>query len=275
MENIRQAVERAKARSNPRQSVGPGTLSPQRIGTVRKQEVELDPTYLQSQRIVAFDGKDPRSRSFDILRTEVLRSMDLQHWRTLAVTSPTPGCGKTVVSTNLALSIARQSDRQVCLVDLDLQSPQIASTLGLQEHGRSAGRRPERHRSGRRDDDRSGRKQPIGSAADRTTSESADLVASVAMKGFLQDLTGYGQSRFLVIDLPPILTSHDVISILPQVDCVLFVVGVGVSQVSDIEECEKHLATTNVVRVVLNKVSKSTATYAHNYNYVLEVRSSI
>ena len=61
-------------------------------------------------------------------------------------------------------------------------------------------------------------------------SESADLVASVAMQGFLQDLTGYGQSRFLVIDLPPVLTSHDVISILPQVDCVLFVVGVGVSQ---------------------------------------------
>jgi protein-tyrosine kinase len=265
VENIRQAVERAKARSSPRQSTAPGTLSPQRIGTVRKQEVVLDPDHLQSRRIVAFDGQDPRSRSFDILRTEVLRSMDLQHWRTLAVTSPTPGCGKTVVSTNLALSIARQPDRQVCLVDLDLQSPQIASTLGLQDH------------SGVLDVVQKGvdladamtmvqiESSRLEVLPTVPTSDSADLVASVAMRGFLQDLTGYGQSRFLVIDLPPLLTSHDVISILPQVDCVLFVVGVGVSQVSDIEECDKYLATTNVVRIVLNKVPESDTIPSYNY----------
>jgi protein-tyrosine kinase len=265
VENIRQAVERAKARSNPRQSAGPGTLSPQRIGTVRKQEVELDPAYLQSQRVVAFDGKDSRSRSFDILRTEILRSMDLQHWRTLAVTSPTPGCGKTVVSTNLALSIARQTDREVCLVDLDLQSPRIANTLGLQEQ---AGVVDVVQKNVDLADAmtivhvENSRLEVLPTARN---SESADLVASVAMKGFLQDLTGYGQSRFLVIDLPPVLTSHDVISILPQVDCVLFVVGVGVSQISDIQECEKYLATTNVIRVVLNKVSESDTIPAYNY----------
>ena len=42
------------------------------------QEVELDVAYLQSQRIVAFDGNDLRSRSFDMLRTEILQSMDLR-----------------------------------------------------------------------------------------------------------------------------------------------------------------------------------------------------
>src|SRR5690242_16595113 len=114
MENIRQAVERAKARGL--ESLG-GLAAPQRpvtrdFGQLEGQQqvrnkVELAPAHLQSHRIVAYDGQDPRSRSFDILRTEVLRSMDLKGWRTLAVTSPTPDCGKTLTAINFALSVAR------------------------------------------------------------------------------------------------------------------------------------------------------------------------
>ena len=77
MENIRQAIERAKAL--PQQHGGIGFEPPRQQGrrlfgdaqvnAERGQEVELDVAYLQSQRIVAYDGKDLRSRSFDMLRT--------------------------------------------------------------------------------------------------------------------------------------------------------------------------------------------------------------
>ena len=139
MENIRQAVERAKGRQKQPSDVGlePPWQQPRQIfgnahgSKERTQEVELDFAHLQSQRIVAFDGKDARSRSFDMLRTEVLQSMDLNGWKTLAVTSPTPSCGKTLTAVNLALSMARQPERQVFLVDLDLRKPNVASSLGL------------------------------------------------------------------------------------------------------------------------------------------------
>src|SRR4029077_10991999 len=49
----------------------------------------------------------------------------------LGVTSATEGCGKSVVATNLALSIARQPGRSVLLIDLDLQKPQVANYLGI------------------------------------------------------------------------------------------------------------------------------------------------
>jgi MinD superfamily P-loop ATPase len=80
---------------------------------------------------------------------------------------------------------------------------------------------------------------------------------------FLQDLAGPRQSRIVVLDLPPLLTGHDVISVLPQIDCVLLVAAVGTSKVSEIEECYKYLQATSVVRFVLNKApqSKSTAAY--------------
>ena len=44
-----------------------------------------------------------------MLRTQILQAMDTAGSKILAVTSPTPGCGKTVTAVNLALSIARQA----------------------------------------------------------------------------------------------------------------------------------------------------------------------
>jgi len=139
MENIRQAIERAKRHGGQQSGIGPESLrhdARQVFGDGQEsadwiQEVKLDVGQLQSERIFAFDGKDLRSRSFDMLRTEILQSMDQKGWRTLAVTSPTPRCGKTVTAVNLALSVARQRERQVILADLDLRKPNLATCLGL------------------------------------------------------------------------------------------------------------------------------------------------
>jgi len=272
MENIRQAIERAKAL--PQQHGGIGLEPPRQqarrifgdahVSTERSQELELDVAYLQSQRIVAYDGKDLRSRSFDMLRTEVLRSMDLKGWKTLAVTSPTPGCGKTLTAVNLALSMARQPERQVFLADLDLRKPQVANCLGLKCAEGVLGVIEGRIEV----DDAIIPAHVGGSRLDilptASTSDSSDLVGSSAMRTLLQDIAGRGgQSRIAIIDLPPLLTGHDVISILPQVDCVLLVAAVGTSTVSEIEECNKHLQATDVVRFVLNKVPGSTTRYSY------------
>jgi protein-tyrosine kinase len=271
MENIRQAVERAKGR--PKQQSGIGFEPPRQparhgFGDAHEskgpQEVELDSAHLHSQRIVAHDGKDPHSRPFDILRTEVLRSMDLKGWKTLAVTSPTPSCGKTLTAVNLALSMARQPERQVFLADLDLRKPQVAACLGLKYREGVLG-----ILEGRVEVDSAVIRARVGGSRleilpTAPASNSSDLVGSSAMKMLLQDITGHGQSRILILDLPPILTGHDVISILPQVDCVLLVAAVGTSTVSEIEECNKHLQATDVVRFVLNKVPESTTRY-HYY----------
>jgi Mrp family chromosome partitioning ATPase len=271
MENIRQAIERAKGR--PEQQSGIGYESSQQqskygFGAThesrgRPQEVELDFAYLQSRRIVAYDGKDLRSRSFDMLRTEILESMDLKGWKTLAVTSPTPNCGKTLIAINLALSMAREPERQVFLTDLDLRKPQIASCLGLKCGEGVLGVLEGRievdgaivcARAG------SSRLEVLPTAPSPNAS---DLVGSAAMKTLLQDVTGLGQSRIVILDLPPLLTGHDVISILPQVDCVLLVAAVGTSKVSEIEECKKYLQATDVVRFVLNKAPEPTTRYSY------------
>ena len=123
MENIRQAVERVKAHQSAGSgqkslagSAVPRLHSETDVGAAcgndaQNQEIELNSVYLQSKRIISHLITDPRSRSFDMLRTQVLQSMDLKGWKTLAVTSPTPACGKTLTALNLAVSIARQPEQ--------------------------------------------------------------------------------------------------------------------------------------------------------------------
>lgn len=113
MENIEQAVERARAQQRTvpaRNWVG---ASPRADAAAYDDEIALSGTHLHDNRIVSHVITDPRSRSFDMLRTQILQSMDLKDWRILAITSPTAGCGKTVTALNLAISIARQPQRSI------------------------------------------------------------------------------------------------------------------------------------------------------------------
>ena len=95
------------------------------------ESTHLDAKHLKAMRIVADDVADPRSRGFEMLRTQVFRKMSEANHQTIGITSPSSGCGKTVCTLNLALSIARLPERSITLVDLDLRKPQIAGYLGL------------------------------------------------------------------------------------------------------------------------------------------------
>jgi len=266
MENIRQALERVKASqsagSEQRNLAGSAVLqlrSEMEIGSAggndgQNQEIELNNVHLQSKRIISHDITDPRSRAFDMLRTQVLQSMDLKGWKTLAVTSPTPACGKTLTALNLAISIARQPDRSVLLVDLDFRKPQVAACLGLKcDEGVLSVLEGRTTLSDAIIPARVGnlRFMVLPTAS---TIKSSELISSRAMTAMLEDIKREYHSKTIILDLPPILSGDDVIAILPQMDCVLLVAAVGTTTVAQIKECNKHLQSAEVVRIALNKV---------------------
>lgn len=51
--------------------------------------------------------------------------------RVISVVSPKGGCGKTIISSNLAVGLAAKAPGQVALIDLDLQFGDVAYALGL------------------------------------------------------------------------------------------------------------------------------------------------
>jgi protein-tyrosine kinase len=266
MEDIRQAIERAKITQppastrapDPRQLRANQVLGDSFSSRPRREEVELDLTRLETNRIFAYDGKDYRSRSFDMMRTGLLRSMDGKGWTTLAITSPTAGCGKTFTAVNLALSMSRQRDRQVLLADLDLRRPHVSNYLGIKCEGSGIVDVVEGHIelqsaivSARAGDSR------LDILPTTPASNPADMVGSSGMKALLDQIKRRSQSQIAIIDLPPLLIGHDAISVLPHVDCVLLVAAVGTTKASEIKECNKYLEATEVIRFVLNKVPES------------------
>jgi MinD-like ATPase involved in chromosome partitioning or flagellar assembly len=277
MENIKQALERVRngqgedlhhtdrigALSSPLSLPGSSVTD---AADVLGQEVALNLAHLESNRIIAHDHADPRARAFDMLRTQVLQAMDKKNWRVLGITSPTPGCGKTVVAANLALSIARQPERSAMLLDLDLQRPQVAACLGIQSDGDVTG-----VLEGRASLTSAVRQARAGSFRTYVLPAQSDAAASSvrmnsrALTMMLQNVRQAYSEAIVVIDLPPMLLGDDVIAVLPQLDCILLVAAVGQTKLSEIEECKKHLASAELIRLVLNKVRGDEAPYKDYY----------
>jgi protein-tyrosine kinase len=272
MDHIRQALERARA-LNAGVSAAPALApqlpdagNPNCAVNGHSQDIRLDAVRLEASRIVAYDERDSRTKSFDMLRTQVLQSMDQKNWRVLGITSPSPGCGKSVVAANLALSIARQRERSALLVDLDLMNPQIANYLGLDP--RNTVESVLEGRSRLADaivPARIGNSRLSVFPAELSASDSSAWMASREVSAMLQNLKRDYRTHTIIIDLPPMLSSDDVIAVLPNLDCALLVVAVGCSTIAEIEECNRHLGATEVVRIVLNKVPKLKTGYYPYY----------
>ena len=81
------------------------------------------------------------------------------------------------------------------------------------------------------------------------------------MTAIFQEIRRNFKACTVIFDLPPVLPSDDVISILPQIDCVLFVAGGGTTTAPEIKDCNKYLESTSILRVVLNKATDATTAY--------------
>jgi Mrp family chromosome partitioning ATPase len=258
VDSIRQAVELARAGSREPLAEGPAD-PPTRI-------VQLNPAHLDSTRIVAHGAAGAQGRYYDMMRTQILQEMDENGWQFLTVTSATAGCGKTVTACNLALSIARLAERSVLLVDLDLQKPKVTEYLGIKANeGLLSVLVGEASLASVVVEASIGRSKLMVLPGEVCKSGTSEWMASQTMATLLQTIKREFRSRIVIFDMPPMLHGDDVISVLPQMEAVLLVAGVGNTSVSDIKECHKHLKTTPVVRVVVNRVTEATDAYYGYY----------
>jgi protein-tyrosine kinase len=274
MERIKQAVEMAKANRERLGDISPPEVVARRVAPPRKSQpagssrarvVQLDAKYLKSMRIVTHDITDPRSRGFEMLRTQLLRKMSERRLQTIGITSPTAGCGKTVCALNLAFSIAHLPERSVTLVDLDLRKPQIASYLGL-----TGGQGMDDALSGTARLDDISIVPEIGSWRIRVlptyqpSRNAAQYISSTRMSELVQQLRADDPEGIILFDLPPVLTVDDVISFLPNLDSILLIVASGQTTVSDITNSERLLGSADLMGTILNK---SNETIEDGYRY--------
>jgi protein-tyrosine kinase len=190
-------------------------------------------------------------RSYRILRTRVQQRMLAQCWHSLAVTASGSGEGKTLTAINLAISLARDINTWVYLVDLDLQRPKVAAYFGLKfEKGLSD------YLSGHAQFEEILYRPGIERLALIPNSQpmeySSDLLGSPRVRELCQSLGAEQPQPLVIFDLPPLLVSDDVIKFAPNVDCTLFVVSEGMTSRATLQRATEALQEMNLLGVVLN-----------------------
>jgi protein-tyrosine kinase len=247
----------------PASQAGPLTGKPGELGAlnyVQTKVVPLRAEHLERQRIVAFNKNSNMGWAFDLLRTQVLKAMEENGWRTLAITSPTPEAGKTVLAINLAMSIAHYTTKTALLVDFDLRRPKIGAYLDLPMDQSL-------------NDLLAGQAELQDVLVNPTLPRfvvlptrkpvplSTEVLSSPRVGNLITDLRERYDSRIVIFDLPPLLSSDDAITVLPKFDCVLLVVANGMNSKKEIEDSLHHLATANLIGTVLNKAEPESRSY--------------
>ena len=153
---------------------------------------------------------------------------------------------------NLDISLAQESNQDVILVDLDLRNPHIGTYLGLS---------PEFSLADYLTNDVPIEKVllkpdipglyviPDAGRLDR----SSELLASRQMAVLTQTLVSTSPSTIVVFDTPPLLEADDMLTFMPQVDAVLFVVAQLETQRSDLQRSNELFKEMNLLGTVLNK----------------------
>ncbi|MET1414861.1 CpsD/CapB family tyrosine-protein kinase [Roseibium sp. HPY-6] len=214
--------------------------------------VEIDPKHLERKRIVSKSMDDPNYIAFNLLRTRVRQAMSDNNWKSLAITSPTPNCGKTMVTLNLAFSLSRNPGLKTVVVDLDLRRPSIAPTLNIEPDRSIAqfllGRAEAKDCFLKADENLT-----LGLNSGHTPA-SSELLQAPKMLELFEFINKELSPEIILFDLPPMRSSDDALGFLPRVDTSLLVVAAGMTTTAEVDECELQISELEkLLGIVLNK----------------------
>ena len=258
MEELLKSLEMPRDRHRTRKRVGPvpvgrGYRASDKINYLRAEHVPLNKAVLRQNRVLT--GHEPAvfRESYQLLRTQILQRLEENHWNTLAVTSPCASEGRTLTAINLAISMAREIDYTVVLVDANLRHSVLLDYLGV----------PERRGLGNYLTEDILIEElliqpyyledlvvlPGGQAVEN----SAELLNSSKMTRLVSDMKSATDKCIIIFDVPPVLGTAETLAFSAQVDAALLVIEDGVTNRKDVARAVDLLSNTNVVGTVLNK----------------------
>jgi len=213
------------------------------------------------------DPHSPAAESYRGLRTAVQFFAVDRAMRSVMVTSPRPGEGKTTTATNLAVASARAGQR-VMLIDCDLRKPQVHLFFGvtndvgftsvilgectMQEAAQIL--------------DRESTLAVVTSGP--TPPNPSELLAGDRTRAAIAALAE--QVDLVVIDSPPVLPVADPVVLASMVDGVIVVASAGITDTRQLGRAIDRLVQVEapLLGTVLNRyTSRDETSYAYTYGY--------
>ena len=220
--------------------------------------VPVDVERLREERIILCEQQDGVDKAYKILRTQVLQRMRANGWRTLAVTSPSKGNGKTLTAINLAISLAREVNQTVLLADLDLIHPGIGryfmppGRYGLSDYLMGDVELADILIHPMID-------RLVVLPGNKPFVHTSEILCSPRMTRLVHELRERYADRITLFDMPPLFVRDDVIAFLPHLDAVLLVVEEGKTTRDEVLQAQQLIGDDKIIGMVLNK-SESRAT---------------
>lgn len=222
---------------------------------------------VEGQPFVSANPRSPTAESFRTLRTNLEFASVDQPLKTILVTSPGPGEGKTTVATNLAAAMA-QANKRVILLEGDLRRPRVHRAMGMpNQAGLSEVFR------GQLDIRDVARYSKVKDLAVITSGSlppnPAELLGSARMKQILNRLQE--SASVVIIDSPPFVVTDSTV-LAAKVDGVLLVIQPGKTHADAARAMLDQLdrAGARVIGVVLNRVPRKSRSYYGGYYYQYE-----
>jgi len=205
--------------------------------------------HLHEQLVAALAPASLAAEQYRSLRTRIKRAENGRVVRTILITSPAKGDGKSLTAANLALTMAQEFQQRVLLLDADLRRPTahrlfgvndtpglVDVLMGVAELDDALVPIPDHHLS----------VLPAGVPPGHP----AELLGSTAMRRTLDTLS----ARYdrILIDMPPIAPLADVQVVAPMADGILMIIRAGMTPKPAIEQALAGLDISKVLGLVLN-----------------------
>jgi Mrp family chromosome partitioning ATPase len=268
LERAMQAKQRREATKAPEPELRSGDPLPAPTRPMPKfPDVPYDPDKCASNRVMLAESGSlwqGGAASYRVLRTRVLQRARVNRWTTIGVTSPGPGDGKSLTTLNLALSIAREGNNSVFLIDLDMRNPRLCSYLGvvppLNIDSYLAG-------TGKPEDvlfSIGVEHLTLAGTVARTT-EASELLAGGGLEKLFAYIRDVAPQPLVLMDLPPLLSTDDALVVAPKIDACLLVLSEGHSRRDSAAKALELLADFTMAGVVLNRSRAVVKDYHSSY----------
>jgi protein-tyrosine kinase len=226
-----------------------------------------------NERLLQVMGSSGRlSESFRVLRSRILHPSDEEKsLRTVLVTSTAPGEGKSFVTANLGISLARGMDQYCLMVDCDLRRPTLAALFGMSNApGLSDYLQSRCDLPGIIKKTSVDKLTLLGSG--RPPVNPSELLGSSRMQGLVHELSSRYEDRLILFDSPPDQAASETSVLAKQVDGVVIVVRWGASGRDHVKRLVEDIGRKKIIGVVFNGLktniveSKFLNYYDHYYH---------
>lgn len=212
---------------------------------------------LRKNRIISGLSENSVLSAYKVLRTQVSQALKSNSWNSIAITSPGMGEGKTLTAVNLAISLARDVNHTVLLVDLDLRRPNVAASFGFKpaygliDYLNSDIPLPEIlvNPGVERLVILPGRQVPV---------QSSEMLLLPKMAQLVRELKSRYPGRLILFDMPPIYAADDVLVSSTYVDTFILVIEEGKTKQDEVLSAMQLLKETHFLGTVLNKSKAKT-----------------